>query len=538
MKRDYRELRQMANQFHDRFSELNYDTSLSLNQKFNALLEYFKTIASDWEDVLEYLEEFEKNFDTNLYNTVFEILDKWLKDGILGNIIERIFDKLSFYTPLEFFDYLFVEKANGFVDITYALREAIDTVEKGSTIIFRGTEGKKYMITCGCDDELANEAGTVFTINKALTIDFNNIDVQINAENKTIFELQFSGENDFNNRISLLNYSFRSYMSCTINKLFYINGAINTTLNGSVNKLTATHSMLHNYSGYGTRISGEIRNSSAPRYVYLSHSSGIVHSFNFYSDMDITSNDGKGFEIEGGNGEIKGVIENVTGGIDFNGVHILTGFKIDSVHFEANREYDVKIGSIQRDSTGATNTGIVTITNTLFSLPLAPTNNNVIFGNNHTIILENNFLTSEPKPIDVTTSDCLIYLMGNIKRSFPTLATNTRHRMVSISPEDSILNTLKIGALEATSLKVPRVDSNNLVANADKDLALYPNNGANGAILTIGQNGVLPKNLSDNGGQFNRTGTFYGRYLNLLGDDGNAYRIYVGADGLLKTVKV
>lgn len=515
-----------------------FRNELMIDEQIAELFAYVTNLKELTDEMIDYLNDFIANFDSNLYKTVYDILDKWVKDGVLGNIIERIFDKLSFYTPLEFFDYLFVEKANDYVDITYALREAIDTVEKGSTIIFRGTEGKKYMMTCGCDDELANEVGTVFTINKALTIDFNNVDIELNAENKTIFELQFSGENDFNNRINLINYSFRRYMSCTINKLFYINGAINTKLHGSVNKLTAIHSVLHNYSGYGTRISGEIRNSSAPRYVYLSHSSGIVHSFNFYSDMDITSNDGKGFEIEGGNGEIKGVIENVTGGIDFNGVHILTGFKIDSVHFEANREYDVKIGSIQRDSTGATNTGIVTITNTLFSLPLAPTNDNVIFGNNHTIVLENNFLTSEPKPIDATTSDCLIYLMGNIKRSFPTLSTNTRHRMVSISPEESILNGLKTGALEATSLKVPRVDSNNLVANADKDLALYPNNGANGAILTIGQNGVLPKNLTDNGGQFNRTGTFYGRYLNLLGDDGNAYRIYVGSDGLLKTVKV
>lgn len=95
MKNDYRELRQLANEFHDRFSELNYDTSMSLTQKFNILLEYFKNIAKDWEDVLEYLREFEEKFDEKLYKTVSDILKEWLASGVFEGIIEEsIFPKL------------------------------------------------------------------------------------------------------------------------------------------------------------------------------------------------------------------------------------------------------------------------------------------------------------------------------------------------------------------------------------------------------------------------------------------------------------
>ena len=89
MKRDYRELRQLANAFHDRFSELNYDTGMSLAQKFNILLEYFKNIAKDWESVLEYLKDFEEKFDENLYNSVNDILNEWIGSGIFEELINE-----------------------------------------------------------------------------------------------------------------------------------------------------------------------------------------------------------------------------------------------------------------------------------------------------------------------------------------------------------------------------------------------------------------------------------------------------------------
>lgn len=93
MKRDYRELRQMANEFHDRFSEINYDNSLSLNQKMNLLVEYFKSIAKDWEEILDYLADFTAKFDEKLYNTVYDILNKWLADGVLTDLIRELINE-------------------------------------------------------------------------------------------------------------------------------------------------------------------------------------------------------------------------------------------------------------------------------------------------------------------------------------------------------------------------------------------------------------------------------------------------------------
>lgn len=95
MKRDYRELRQLANAYHDRFSELNYDSSMSLLQKFNILLEHFKAIAKDWEAVLAYLKEFEENFDENLYDTVTDIFNEWLASGVFDKLIADVVLKIG-----------------------------------------------------------------------------------------------------------------------------------------------------------------------------------------------------------------------------------------------------------------------------------------------------------------------------------------------------------------------------------------------------------------------------------------------------------
>lgn len=110
MKRDYRELRQLANEFHDRFSELNYDTSMSLSQKFNVLLEYFRNIAKDWEEVLAYLREFEEKFDEKLYETVEEILLEWLANGTMESIIRDLVIKLGDLEIFRPFDKTVMEK--------------------------------------------------------------------------------------------------------------------------------------------------------------------------------------------------------------------------------------------------------------------------------------------------------------------------------------------------------------------------------------------------------------------------------------------
>lgn len=86
---DYRTLREIINANHDRFSSLNFDDSMSLLQKMNALVEFFKVMLQEYEDWIAYLDEFQDNFDTNLYNTTEDILNKWLNDGVFETIINE-----------------------------------------------------------------------------------------------------------------------------------------------------------------------------------------------------------------------------------------------------------------------------------------------------------------------------------------------------------------------------------------------------------------------------------------------------------------
>lgn len=181
MKRDYRELRQLANVFHDRFSELNYDTSMSLTQKFNILLEYFKNIAKDWEEVLAYLKEFEEKFDEKLYKTVEDILVEWLEDGTMADIIAELVVKqgdLSIFRPFdptvmekmknEFNEHFFNIKwfgaiGDGIANDAPAIRLAIKEAEKnGGTVYFPEPE-VAWKVSCA--EENTEEGRFAFVIN-------------------------------------------------------------------------------------------------------------------------------------------------------------------------------------------------------------------------------------------------------------------------------------------------------------------------------------------------------------------------------------
>lgn len=89
-KYDYRELRELINANHDRFSELNFDNSLSTLQKMNALVELLKVLLKEFNSIVEYLEQFQEKFDEKLYTTVEEILQKWKDDGVFDDIVNDI----------------------------------------------------------------------------------------------------------------------------------------------------------------------------------------------------------------------------------------------------------------------------------------------------------------------------------------------------------------------------------------------------------------------------------------------------------------
>lgn len=94
---DYRELRGIANKYHDRFSELNYDTSLSLGQKVNFLMEFFKEMLKEYDTFTKYLDDFISKFDENLYNTIDEVLLEWKNSGKLAEILKELYDDQIIY---------------------------------------------------------------------------------------------------------------------------------------------------------------------------------------------------------------------------------------------------------------------------------------------------------------------------------------------------------------------------------------------------------------------------------------------------------
>lgn len=87
---DYRQLREFINTNHDRFSELNFDSSMSIQQKMNGLVEWFKVMLKEYNDWIEYLDEFKETFDSKLYSTTDDILKKWLDDGLLTEFIRSL----------------------------------------------------------------------------------------------------------------------------------------------------------------------------------------------------------------------------------------------------------------------------------------------------------------------------------------------------------------------------------------------------------------------------------------------------------------
>lgn len=86
---DYRELRQIINANHDRFSELNFDNSFSTLQKVNAIAEWFKVVLQDFKEVVDYLDDFQAKFDEKLYNTVDDVLKQWVADGSFDELLNK-----------------------------------------------------------------------------------------------------------------------------------------------------------------------------------------------------------------------------------------------------------------------------------------------------------------------------------------------------------------------------------------------------------------------------------------------------------------
>lgn len=176
---DYRQLREIINANHDRFSELNYDTSLSFPQKMNSLVEWFKVLLQEYDEWIKYLDEFQDKFDENLYNTVYDIIAKWLTDGVITEVV------LGLSKILEIFPARDWEKNLSWLDTRYSYHDAYrygfkdDYIDDlcnctDNSLVFDefiNACPSKYRLNFRADGTKTYHFTKVMTINKQLTIE-------------------------------------------------------------------------------------------------------------------------------------------------------------------------------------------------------------------------------------------------------------------------------------------------------------------------------------------------------------------------------
>lgn len=267
--------------------------------------------------------------------------------------------------------------------------------------------------------------GKVNTINKPLEIDFNFCKI-ICTTSDIMFNIELTGEQEQNyGRTYFKNYVF---VKGEVNPIAYIklNGEINATFDGVFSKAEATHSLIWHFCGYGNTILGEMRDIKAPRCIYLNQAQIDVNgwSYDFLIDVDISRNyTGLGIEYEGGTGIITGVVEGCElGGIWYNGLSITKAVKIDSLHCERNKLFDIKIGNENYDSSGATNQGNTTVSNCMLSLGAGDNYKSILYGATQWIILSGNLIDSIDKIKNIDTGSVITVIEGN--KSPSTIASN------------------------------------------------------------------------------------------------------------------
>lgn len=505
---------------------------------FEALCSWTKQVdnmvdnQNSWND---YLDNFVENFKFELRDEVKNTIIQWQTDGLLDDIIgdallsavEGIEARRT-YIAIEEYKNLFIGD-----DVTQALTQAIGDIADGGKIVFNPKY--KYVIS-----------GTI-VIDKPITIDFNNATIEVQVGATHVFELLHVGIEDFRQRIELINYNFTVNPAFTPTKIIYINGAINSSLKGSFDRgCKCSHSMIHNYKGYGTKILGESRYVQAPRVIYLSHSNDAINSFDFYIKMDITGNNvGGGVEAEGGAGEIHGVIENCKFGYLYNGEAISVGITL-SVHFEANHDYDIQIGTDSDNEGGTKNTGLTTIIGSFFSPSQAP-EKSVIFGRYQNINVLHTWLSKPLVPLSFeTTSDTSISVFGGRSsgNNRPVAEEHTGRRnisLTSVTPWDVELYSPNVtgdmsvsgklflsGSLHVTSAQYPEGQSFTIYQEGD---------GA--SVVSITKTSILPSHLAtDLGGQWNKFKNVYAKDYFGTSPDGSTWKINIANDGTLSTTKI
>ena len=408
--------------------------------------------------------------------------------------------------------YIYIDKYSGSItsvgekkDYTIALKKALENSRHGSKIIL--------------PNNIEIVLSDTIVIDKGVVIDFNNCLITCNKEGGMLFDLRFTGEN--NPRISLLNYVFVEQLKIP-DKYIAINGSINTLLQGDFFLTKATHSQIHNYKGYGTKIIGEMRYYTSPRAVYMSSSSSDVHSFDIYVDVDITGQKGGvGIEVEGGTLDINGVIENCEqGGFYFNGIHNLNACKLQ-IHCEKNSNYDVKLGKDVVSST--VGSGQLTILNSCMIPSTAVQVSPILIGSNINLSIINSqgcFV----KNISGTVTDCSVNVIG---KGTYTEIDKTKNRSANI---------ISYGTSKFNEIVISDVTIKDNLVQSVTDVLRFGVKG--GMFQCKNDGGILPESptTATVGGRWNSFKSVYAKELILFDTTGKPWKGTVNTSGTLSFV--
>ena len=77
------------------FNVYRFDQTMSLPSKVNKLYDMFKQLALNNQEVMDYLKEFVETFEFKLETTVTDVLNVWLDDGKLADILLQVLVKLD-----------------------------------------------------------------------------------------------------------------------------------------------------------------------------------------------------------------------------------------------------------------------------------------------------------------------------------------------------------------------------------------------------------------------------------------------------------
>lgn len=121
-----------------------FDDSLTVEMQMRSMLKWIKLNVDLTNEMVDYLNNFIETFDEKLYDTVEKVLEKWLKDGVLEELVNRVLLKINnLYVDISKYATSGLVIDDGVFDVTEIVKTAST---KGELLYFpKLTKGIYYL---------------------------------------------------------------------------------------------------------------------------------------------------------------------------------------------------------------------------------------------------------------------------------------------------------------------------------------------------------------------------------------------------------